>query len=242
MAELALICNLALVTGNVARKGSGIIALRRYGNSQGQIDMGVSSEYLPGQERVFDATPRERLKELWGKTMPNLKGMNAEEMVQKASAGKIRGIIAIGAGNDDINIEHIGSSRAFSVLISPVFTEEMQQADVILPGTTFAETEGTFTSAELRVQRLHRAIQPESGKQTWQILIELSQALGYEMDYKGVPEIFREITRAVPDYSHLAFERIPEGGIRLSTCDENTTFISPLWLEGMTEFRAKGKQ
>jgi len=241
MPELALVCNLALVTGNVARKGSGIIALRTYGNSQGQIDMGVSAEYLPGQEQVFDATPRERLKELWGKSLPKRKGISAQEMIQKAGSGTIRGLIAIGGGNDDLDIEHIGSSRAYSVLISPVFTEGMGQADVILPGSTFAETEGTFTSAELRIQRLHQGIAPEAGKQTWQVLCELSTALGYPMQYKGVPEIFREITKAVPDYSRLKFDKIPEGGVQLSTCDENTTFISPLWLEGMAEYGAKGK-
>lgn len=241
MAELALVSNLALITGNVAREGSGIIALRTYGNSQGQIDMGVSADYLPGQEPIFDSTPNARLKELWGKSLPKRRGVSSLEMIQKANSGNIRGIIAIGGSNDDINFEHIGSSRAFSVVISPVFTEDMSQADVILPGTTFAETEGTFTSAERRIQRLHQAIEPVAGKQTWQVLCELSTAIGYKMSYKGTSDIFNEITKAVPDYSRLSFDKIPEGGIKISTCDEQTTFISPLWLEGMAEFGAKGK-
>jgi len=243
VAELILISNLAIVTGNVGRSGAGIIALRGYGNSQGQIDMGVSPEYLPGQEPIFDSTPRDRLKSLWGKALPKQKGMDAPDIIDGTRTGHIRGVLLVGAGNGDIDSNCLGDGRSFTVVISPVYTESMAQADVILPGTTFAETDGTFTSSERRVQRLHRAIAPVAGRQTWEILGELSSGMGYAMKYNDVSEVFSEITRAAPDYRKLSLDNIPVGGIRLSSCDASTTFISPQWLEGIVELGSrKGKQ
>jgi len=240
--ELTLLSNLALVTGNVARKGAGIIALRGYGNSQGQIDMGVSSEYLPGQVPVFDAEARQRLKASWGKDLPKRKGVGSQDIIDKARTGQIRGVIAVGASGDDIDTGFLGREHVFSVIISPVLTEEMSHADVILPGTTFAESEGTFTSSEQRVQRLHEAISPLAGKPTWEIMCELANALGYKMGYSSVTDVFDEIAGVVPSYGAIDYGRIPDGGIQLAACDETATFISPQWLEGMMEFGMRKKK
>ncbi|MCL6472740.1 MAG: molybdopterin-dependent oxidoreductase [Firmicutes bacterium] len=229
--ELSLLCNLALVTGNVARKGAGIIALRSHGNSQGQIDMGVSPEHLPGQEPIFDSTPRQILETLWGASIPEMKGLAPEDMAESIAKSKIKGLIVIGAGSDDIDLDLLQSGRTFTVVITPVFKEEMAQADVVFPGTTFAETDGTFTSSEQRVQRLYEAVAAKAGKHTWQIICDLASRLGYEMQYSSAADIFGEISKVIPAYSDISFNHIPGDGIKLSSCNEQATFISPHWLD-----------
>lgn len=233
--DLDLINNIALITGNVARKGAGILALRAYGNSQGQIDMGVSPKYLPDQQPLYGSIAMKRIESLWDKSLPKHKGMGTEEILDRLRAKRIRGLVVVGSADRDIDIDWLGKNHIFSVAIAPLLRSTISQADVILPGTTFAETDGTFTSSELRVQRLSEAISPVAGKRTWQVLSELSSALGYPMEYAGASEIFAEITKAAPSYSELNYDQIPKGGVKLPTYDNSSTFIFPQWLERMAQ-------
>jgi len=233
--EMALLSNLALVTGNVARAGAGIVALRGSGNSQGQIEMGISSKYLPGQEPAFGTTPRQRLQKLWGASLPKGEGFDAEDALTAVRSGQVRGILAIGGADDDISAGLLGDGRAFSVAIAPVMTDAIAQADVVLPGSTFAESDGTFISSEQRLQRLHKAIEPVAGRHTWQVLCDLSSSLGYKMKYESASGIFDEIRKAVPAYGSISFDDIGVGGVTVPSCDEQTTFIAPQWLEKMAE-------
>ncbi len=214
-ADLELLCNLALVTGNVGREGAGIIALRSYGNSQGQIDMGVSPFYLPGHGLINNGFTRQKITALWGKELPGQTGKGTVEIISGGNKGNIRGLLIV-SGGKDLCLDSAYLAGKFSVAITPLLEEGLAQADVILPGTTFAETEGTFTSSERTVQRLHQAIKPVAGRQTWQILCELAEATGYIMDYKSVSEIFAEITAAARIYSGINYADIPEGGIQWS--------------------------
>jgi len=72
--ELVLINDLALITGNVGRDGAGIIALRASGNAQGLIDMGVSPDYLPGQQPLTDIAVRQKFEAAWHRTLPLERG------------------------------------------------------------------------------------------------------------------------------------------------------------------------
>jgi predicted molibdopterin-dependent oxidoreductase YjgC len=233
--ELALLSNLALVTGNVARAGAGVIALRAYGNSQGQIEMGVSPGYLPGQEPAFSPAPRQKFKELWGLSLPKTPGIDNEDMMTAIRSGQIRGVLAIAGANDDVEAGLLGDGRTFTVAVAPVMSDAIAQADVILPGTTFAETDGTFISSEQRLQRLHQAIEPVVGRHTWRVLCELSTSLGYPMAYDSAAEIFEEIGKVVHAYGTISFDDIAVGGVTVPSCDEHTTFIAPQWLEKIAD-------
>ena len=233
--ELALLSNLALITGNVARAGAGIIALRAYGNSQGQIEMGVSPRYLPGQEPAFSSTPRNRFKDLWGSSVSKAPGIDSEDMLTAVRSGHVRGVVAIAGADDDVEPGLIGDGRTFTVAVAPVMNDAIAQADVVLPGTTFAETDGTFVSSEQRLQRLHQAIEPVAGRHTWRVLCELSSSLGYPMAYESAAGVFEEITKAVPAYASISFDDIGAGGVTVPSCDEHTTFIAPKWLEKISE-------
>jgi len=196
--ELILINDLALITGNVGRDGAGIIALRASGNAQGLIDMGVSPDYLPGQQPLTDIAVRQNFEAAWHKTLPLEEGRDAIGIINGVEKGDILGILVVGI--DAIN--KIGNAifevPIFSVLVDTVFPETLPYPDVVLPGATFAESEGTFTNCERRTQHLHRAIPPFSGKENWEIMSLLASATGYSMDYPSVSTISAEIADLAP--------------------------------------------
>ena len=86
----------------------------------------------------------------------------------------------------------------FSVLVDTKYPETPPYPDVVLPGATFAESEGTFTNCERRIQQLHRAFSPVGGRENWELLSLLSGAMGYPMDYASVPSVSAEIASLVP--------------------------------------------
>jgi formate dehydrogenase major subunit len=88
----------------------------------------------------------------------------------------------------------------FSVIIDTEFPKESPYPDIILPGANFAESDGTYTNCERRIQHLHRAIVPPAGKQNWEVISALATSLGYPMHYPEVASIYQEIVELVPFY------------------------------------------
>ena len=209
--ELALICELALITGNVGRDGAGIIVLRTTGNAQGLIDMGVNPDYLPGQQPITNTAARQRFEAVWGKAVPITKGRNSIEIIQGVEKGAVHGVLVM--GNDAVGeMRNIAFELPiFSVLIDTVFPEEPPYPDVVLPGANFAESDGTYTNCERRIQRLHHAISPPAGKQNWEIISALATSLGYPMHYPKVSDIYQEIIGLVPPYKIAEDSKTAEG-------------------------------
>jgi predicted molibdopterin-dependent oxidoreductase YjgC len=210
-AELALLCELALLTGNVGRDGAGIIILRTTGNAQGLIDMGVNPDYLPGQQPITSAAARQRFESVWGKPVPVTEGRNSVEIIQGLERGNIHGILVIGSDAVGEMSNAIFELPIFSVLIDTVYPEEPPYPDVVLPGANFAESDGTYTNCERRIQALHRAISPPAGKQNWEIISALATLLGYPMQYSEVSDIYQEIIGLVPPYRIASDRKTGEG-------------------------------
>lgn len=197
-AELSLISNLALVTGNVGREGAGIIALRSLGNAQGFIDMGVSPYYLPGQQPIADTVTRQKFEAKWRRPIPVEGGRDSIGIIQGIEKGEIQGILVVGREAMGEMGNAIFEVPVFSVLIDTVLPEEPPYPDVIIPGATFAESEGTYTNCERRVQRLHQAVYPPAGKQNWEIVSLIASTMGYSMNYPSVSTVSAEIVDLAP--------------------------------------------
>jgi formate dehydrogenase major subunit len=208
--EMDLINDLALATGNVGVEGAGILILRSPGNAQGLLDMGVSPNYLPGQEPLTDAVQK-KFADKWEGKIPAWKGKNSPGILSGIEKGEIQGLVVVGKEA----LGEIGSGifavPLFSVLIETTLPPNPPYPQVILPGATFAESEGTFTSCDRRVQHLYQAAQPPAGKPNWEIISELSTALGYPMKYQSPAGIYQEIADLVPLYGPLQ-ENEPAGG------------------------------
>lgn len=199
-AELSLISDLALVTGNVGREGAGIIALRSGGNAQGLLDMGVEPDYLPGYKPITDASARKKFEAAWGQPLPQEEGRDAVGIMQGIEEGDIQGALILDSNIAEETKEAIFEASVFSVLISTEYPAKPPYASVMLPGAVFAESDGTYANCERRIQNLKRAISPPAGKQNWEILSSLSTALGYPMNYTSASSIYKEIARLVSLY------------------------------------------
>jgi len=222
-AELALLCELALITGNVGRDGAGIIILQTEGNAQGLIDMGVNPDYLPGQQPITNVAARRRFETVWGEPVPVTKGRNSIEIIQGVERGAIHGVLVMGSDAVGEMRNTIFKLPIFSVLIDAVFPKEPPYPDVVLPGANFAESDGTYTNCERRIQHLHRAISPPAGKQNWEIISALATSLGYPMHYPQVSDIYQEIIGLVPPYK-IAEDTKTAEGITQWSLPENRKF------------------
>jgi NADH-quinone oxidoreductase subunit G len=82
---------------------------------------------------------------------------------------------------------------------------EHKGAAVVLPATSFAERQGTYTNLEGRVQFLRPAVDAEAPlKESWDVLCELGAALGLAFDYLGISPIQRDAAAAFPALGSLA--------------------------------------
>jgi NADH dehydrogenase/NADH:ubiquinone oxidoreductase subunit G len=99
-----------------------------------------------------------------------------------------------------------GLLAADFLLVGDLFlTATAAAATVALPLSSTAETSGTMTNAERRVQRFQRAVPAAGGMETWEILSQLAGLLGYrfKMKYASAQDVTAEIRRVVPIWAGL---------------------------------------
>ena len=211
--------NLAMLTGNIGRPGTGVNPLRGQNNVQGACDVGALPDLLPGYQRAADPEARKRLGDAWGTTMPSEPGLTLTEKVNSAGEKvKIMFIMGENPLMSDPDTNHVRKQfEKFDFLVvSELFLSETAAvADVVLPAVSYAEKDGTFTATDRRIQRIHKAIEPiGDAKPDWWILSQLSTRLGYPMRYTGPSEIMDEITAISPIYRGVTYERLEGDGLR----------------------------
>ncbi|MFQ6032114.1 MAG: molybdopterin oxidoreductase family protein, partial [Candidatus Zixiibacteriota bacterium] len=214
--------NLIFLTGHWRKDGCGINLLQEDCNSQGALDCGLLPDRLPGFVHISDKSKREEIEEVWKAKLPNKPGLDFNQMLKEIHESKIKAIYIMGEDPlakypDKDYIESALKKVDFLVVQDIFLTETARLADVVLPGASFAEKNGTFTNVERRVQRLKRATGPlRNSKADWEIVSLLAQAMamGYEFDYLSAKEIFDEIASVSPIYRNMTYEEISEIGIQ----------------------------
>ncbi|TKJ44994.1 formate dehydrogenase subunit alpha [Candidatus Aerophobetes bacterium Ae_b3a] len=208
------LANLAMLCGNVGREGTGVNPLRGQNNVQGACDLGALPNVYPGYQKVTDEQIRQKFEKAWNARLSPKEGLTAVEMIEAAKDGVIKGLYIMGENPmlSDPNLNNVreGLENLDFLVVQDIFlTETARLADVVLPGVSFAEKNGTFTNTERRVQRVHKAL-PEIGdsRQDWQIILELSRRMGYSMSYNSAGEIMEEIASLTPIYGGIRFDRL----------------------------------
>lgn len=207
------ISNLAILCGHIGRPSTGIMALRGQNNVQGASDLGPLPATLPGYQSVADRKVREKFKKAWGVPIQSKPGLKSVEMLDECKAGKFKGLFILGEdpAQTDPDLNHVNAALDavdFLVVQDIFHTETTKHADVILPGASFAEKDGTFTNGERRVQRARKAIEPIAGKAEWEVISELAAKMGYEQHYNHPSEIMDEIASLVPQYGGISYDRL----------------------------------
>ncbi len=213
------IANLALLTGNIGRRFTGINPLRGQNNVQGSSDAGALPNVYPGYQRVDLPEVRQRFEEAWGVSLSPQPGLKATEMIPAAETGNIKAMYIMGENPviTDPNMAHTVKALInidFLIVQDIFLTETAALADVVLPAASFAEKDGTFTNTERKVQRVRRAIMPPGeARPDSEIIMELSRRLGYNMDYNSPEEILEEFGRLWPAMAGITYSRLEKGGI-----------------------------
>ena len=214
------LANLALLTGNFGRPGTGVNPLRGQNNVQGACDMGALPNTLPGYESVTDEAVLAKFAAAWGVEMPPAKvGLTVTEAMDAMLAGDLKALYIMGENPmlSDPDITHVEQALKkldFLVVQDIFLTETAQLADVVLPASTFAEKEGTFTNTERKVQRVRKAVDcPGEARADWKILLDLARHLGADWpSYHGPRSIMDEIAAVTPQYGGMSFERLDDEG------------------------------
>jgi formate dehydrogenase major subunit len=211
--------NLALLTGNIGRPGTGLHPLRGQNNVQGASDVGLIPMVYTGYQSVADPAVRHKFEASWGVQLDPQPGLTVVEIMSAALEGKIKAMFMMGENPflSDPNINKVKKCLAaldFLVVQDIFLTETAEYADVVLPGTTFPEKTGTYTNTDSRVQLAHKALEsPGQVRVDWQIIADLAQRMGYPMPYSSEEEIWREIVSLTPVFTGITYERLAHEGI-----------------------------
>ena len=229
--------NLALATGNLGRDGVGVNPLRGQNNVQGSCDMGSFPHELPGYRHVSDSTTRATFEAFWGHSIQAEPGLRIPNMFDAAIDGHFKGLFVQGediaqSDPNTVHVMHALTSLELVIVQDLFINETAKVAHVFFPGTSFLEKDGTFTNAERRINRVRPAMRPRNGKQEWQVVAELSAALGAPMHYDDASQIMDEIAALTPTFAGVSFAKLDEVGSVQWPCNEAMPLGTPIMHEG----------
>lgn len=242
--SVMLIAGLAMITGNIGKRGCGVNPLRGQNNVQGMADMGVQPYQGAGYLAVEDPQNIQRFEDFYGVNMPKKTGFTIPEMYDAALEGKLRVLWLTGEDvvqSDPNSAKVIAALKALDLLIvQEIFeTETTPYAHVVLPGASFLEKEGTFTNGERRIQRVQKVVDPiGESKPDGQIYVEMMNRLGYHQQPYTAKGMLEEISQIVPFFAGVKWDNLEKNGKQWPVAPDGAgTQI----LHGETFKRGKGK-
>lgn len=224
--------NLQMLLGNMGVPGGGVNPLRGQNNVQGACDMGGLPNFYPGYQRIVDEAAQAKFKEAWGNTASTKVGLTIVEMLHAAERGEVKAMFILGENpmmtDPDLNHARQCLEALDFLVVQEIFMSDTAElADVVLPGVSFVEKEGTFTNTERRVQLVRKVIEPiGNARPDWQIICDLAKRVEARLDvdrskgkftswdYASPREIMAEINAVTPSYGGITYERIEKVGLQ----------------------------
>lgn len=209
--------NLSLLTGHVGRYGSGLNPLRGQNNVQGGGDMGALPNRLPGFQDLTDAAVRAKFESVWGVPISPEPGLNQSQIFEAMEHGAVRGLYVIGENpiESEANQHHVRSlfSRLDALVVQDIFlTSTGEMADVVFPArASFAESAGTYTNSERRVQLVRAARQaPGDAQDDIWIVTQLANAMGAGWPELNAEQAFDEMRHLAPNFRGMTYQRLAD--------------------------------
>ncbi|MGH8209676.1 MAG: molybdopterin oxidoreductase family protein, partial [Steroidobacteraceae bacterium] len=209
---------LALITGQIGRKGTGLHPLRGQNNVQGASDAGLIPMVYPDYQPVEKAEVRRLFETFWGRKLDPRQGLTVVEIMNAVHAGQIRGMYVEGENpamsDPDLNHARQALATLEHLVVQDLFlTETAFYADVVLPASACAEKSGTFTNTDRRVQ-LGRPVlaPPGDARQDLWIIQEIGKRLGLDWNYSGPADVFAEMAMTMPSFKNITWERLEREG------------------------------
>lgn len=213
-----LIADLAMLTGNIGRRGVGVNPLRGQNNVQGAADMGCQPHQGAGYLDSYDPEINKMYSDFYKVKVPFSKGMKIPEMYDAAIGGKLKALWLMGEDNvqTDPNTQHVmkAMSSLDLLVVQEIFmTETAKMAHVVLPASSFLEKSGTFTNGERRIQKVQKVVEPLEGtRPDGQILVEIMNKMGYAQPAYDPKTMLEEISRIVPFFAGVKWDELGENG------------------------------
>ena len=219
--------NLALLTGNIGKPGTGINPLRGQNNVQGAAHMGCDPGILTGSALLTDA--KESFEKVWRASIPTHRGLNMIEMMDAAAAGKLKALWAIGYDilltNANANATEPALQSLDLLMVQDMFMNETARlASVFLPACSSFERDGTFMNSERRIQRVRKVIDPVGhSRPDWEIICAVARVMGKgeSFDYSSAEEIWNEIRDVWPAGRGITYERLNGKGVQWPCFEES---------------------
>lgn len=213
-----LIADLAMITGNIGKKGSGVNPLRGQNNVQGAADMGAQPHQGAGYMDVTNPEVNQHYNSFYGRETPSHIGLKIPEMFDAAIAGDLKALWIIGEDvvqTDPNTNKVIKAMESVDLLVVQelFMTETAKYATVLLPGASFLEKEGTFTNGERRIQRVQKVVEPIEGtKPDGQIIVDVMNRMGYEQPDYTAAGMLEEISQIVPFFKGVVWDELGDNG------------------------------
>lgn len=212
------ITDLAMITGNIGRRGVGVNPLRGQNNVQGAADMGCQPHQGAGYLDVTDPAIHNKYETFYGAKLPDYIGLKIPQMYEAAHAGKLKCMWVMGEdmAQTDPNTHYVVSAieKLELFVVQELFmTETAKLADVILPAASFLEKSGTFTNGERRIQRVNQVVAPIEGtKSDGQILVDIMNRMGYAQPEYDPEWVLDEVSQIVPFFEGVKWQELGSNG------------------------------
>lgn len=212
--------NLAMLVGKVGKPGCGVNPLRGQNNVQGACDMGCMPYDFPGYQKVNNPEVIDKFEKAWHVPLNRNTGLTSTKVLPAATAGNVKGLYIFGedpivTDPDTGHVRQALESLDFLVVQELFMTETAAYADVVLPGISYAEKDGTFTNTERRVQRVRKAVEPRGqAREDYEIFCEVMTRMGYPCAYESAKEIMKEISAVTPSFGGINYERLEKESLQ----------------------------
>lgn len=215
------LANLALLTGNLGKPGTGINPLRGQNNVQGAAHMGCEPGHLPGYTSL--GAGRELVESVWSEVLPTSSGLDLMQMMEAADAGRLQALWAIGYDirltNPDTHFTLRALRNLELLIVQDMFLNETARefGHVFFPAASSFEKDGTFMNAERRVQRVRRALHPRGDSlPDWEIICRLASAMGKEraFHFHSPQDVWDEVRAVWKAGAGLSYQRLEQGGLQ----------------------------
>jgi predicted molibdopterin-dependent oxidoreductase YjgC len=221
--------NLVLMTGHLGYESTGLNALRGQNNVQGLNDSGANPSYLPGYQPVEDPEIRRKFAEVWGVEVPEMPGYRLDQIVSGLHDGRVKALYLIGENpaHTEPNAHHVeeGLAGVDFIVSQDIFLNDSTRkyADVVLPASSFAEKDGTFTNTERRISRVRTgAPLPGEAKLDREIVMLMAKALGAQWpDYADAEAVWNELADLSPNWYGIRYDRLEENGMQWPCTDRD---------------------
>ena len=220
--------SLALMTGNVGRKGTGLHPLRGQNNVQGASDAGLIPMMYPDYQLVTGDRTKKFFEDFWKTDLDPNNGLTVVEIMNAIHNDHIKGMYILGENpamsDPDLNHAREALQKLNHLIVQDIFlTETATYADIILPASAWPEKNGTVTNTNRQVQIGRKALEtPGDTREDWWITNEIGKRLGLNWNYKHPKDIFKEMAEAMPSLNNITWERLEKENSVTYPCSSPT--------------------